>query len=102
MGVGNRFEWHLENPEVGAVTQEIIVSDASNVARSALDFGEMGPAEAVFDISDCGAGSSVTRGLETDMGPGPVGRWMGRMMDRWFGADYEAGQANLKALIEDS
>jgi hypothetical protein len=34
------------------------------------------------------------------MGVNPVGRWMGLMMDRWVGADYERGLANLKALVE--
>eukprot|EP01023_Acetabularia_acetabulum_P038207 TRINITY_DN36513_c1_g1_i1.p2 TRINITY_DN36513_c1_g1~~TRINITY_DN36513_c1_g1_i1.p2 ORF type:complete len:157 (-),score=35.49 TRINITY_DN36513_c1_g1_i1:16-486(-) len=34
------------------------------------------------------------------MGSGPMGRWMGLMMDRWVGADYEQGLQNLKAVVE--
>ena len=42
----------------------------------------------------------MTWGLEADMGNAPVGRYMGLMMDRWVGGDFEAGLARLKALVE--
>jgi hypothetical protein len=42
----------------------------------------------------------VTWMLDTDMGAGPIGRWMGLMMDKWVGGDYETGLQNLKSLVE--
>ena len=67
---------------------------------SALDFGDMGLAEASYDLSQEGDITTITWGLKADMGAGAMGRWMGLMMDDWVGADYERGLSNLKALIE--
>ncbi|MEM1430055.1 MAG: SRPBCC family protein [Pseudomonadota bacterium] len=101
-GVGNRLEWASDDPQVGSGSQEIIESVAPTRVRSALDFGDMGGGEAWFDLTAAGDGTSVTWGLDADMGAGPIGRWMGLMMDDWVGADYEAGLANLKTLAEGS
>jgi len=42
----------------------------------------------------------VKWGFATDMGMNPIARWMGLMMDRWVGADYQKGLARLKDLVE--
>lgn len=99
-GVGNRLEWTSEHPQVGNGAQEIVESDANSRVVSALDFGDMGLASATFDLEPEGDGTLVTWGLDADMGAGPIGRWMGLMMDNWVGADYERGLASLKALAE--
>lgn len=99
-GVGARMVWTSDNPQVGSGTQEIVASVENARVETALDFGDMGTAGARFDLTGTDAGTSVTWGLDTDMGAGPIGRWMGLMMDKWVGADYEAGLANLKALVE--
>ncbi len=101
-GVGAKLEWHSDNPQVGNGIQEITHStDFSNVV-TALDFGDMGTAQAKFDLVEAAGITTVTWDLQTDMGAGPVGRWMGLMMDKWVGADYEAGLANLKTLVESN
>lgn len=51
-------------------------------------------------LSPVDEGTRVAWDLDSDMGAGPLGRWMGLMMDRWVGGDYEAGLANLKTLVE--
>lgn len=99
-GVGNRLEWTSDNPQVGNGSQEITASQPDSRVESALDFGEMGTAKAWFDLQPEGAGTQITWGLDADMGAGPIGRWMGLMMDGWVGGDYETGLANLKALVE--
>jgi len=60
----------------------------------------MGTAKAAFILEGSGGSTEVTWTLVSDMGTNPVGRSMGLMMDRWVGADYEAGLENLKALVE--
>ncbi len=99
-GVGAAMEWASEEPTVGSGKQEIIASNANESVRTALDFGDMGTAEATFLLDETGDTTMVTWTLDTDMGAGPVGRWMGLMMDSWVGADYEAGLLNLKTLVE--
>ena len=99
-GVGNRMTWESEHPQVGSGTQEIIASIENSQVRTALDFGQMGTAMASFDLKPNGATTELTWGFVTDTGMNPIARWMGLMMDRWVGADYEVGLAGIKALVE--
>ena len=99
-GVGATLDWSSDHPEVGSGSMEIVeaVPDARLV--TALDFGGRGGANASFDLAEADGRTSVKWSLETDMGFGPMGRWMGLMMDGWVGADYELGLQNLKSLVE--
>jgi uncharacterized protein YndB with AHSA1/START domain len=100
-GVGNRMEWASEDQRVGAGSQAITLSEPDSRVETALDFGGMGTATAALTLQPVDAGTEVTWGLVADMGNSPVGRYMGLMMDRWVGADYERGLARLKAVVED-
>lgn len=99
-GVGSKLEWTSEHPQVGNGKQEIVESVENERVVTALDFGGQGTAMAAFTLIEVEGKTSVTWDLETDMGMNPVGRYMGLMMDKWIGGDYEVGLANLKALIE--
>ena len=99
-GVGASMAWESKDPQVGVGTQEIVASETDQRVETALDFGPMGTATASFILEDTGGGTRVTWDLVADMGNDPMGRWMGLMMDRWVGADYEQGLSNLKALVE--
>lgn len=99
-GVGNVMEWTSDHPDVGNGRQEILEVVENESVRTALDFGEMGTAEAWWRLAPDGEGTRVTWGLTADMGSGPVGRWVGLMMDSWVGADYERGLARLQAAVE--
>jgi uncharacterized protein YndB with AHSA1/START domain len=98
-GVGNRMEWTSEDERVGSGSQEITVSVPNERVETALDFGGMG-GTATLALAPVGAGTEVTWGLDSDMGMNPVGRFMGLMMDRWVGGDYERGLLQLKAQVE--
>lgn len=99
-GVGNTLEWSSDNPKVGTGRQEITQSEDNKRVATALDFGDMGLATAQFDLVSMGGGTEVTWGLVADMGNTPIGRWMGLLMDRLVGADYEKGLINLKKAVE--
>lgn len=99
-GVGARMEWASDHPNVGSGSMQVIESVENASVVNALDFGDMGLAQARYDLVEADGKTEITWGLEVDMGAGPVGRWMGLMMDGWVGADYERGLANLKALVE--
>ncbi|RVT84530.1 hypothetical protein DXV76_12700 [Rhodobacteraceae bacterium CCMM004] len=99
-GVGAAMSWSSDDPQVGQGSQEIVASTENREVVTALDFGAMGTAEARFLLRPEGDETQVTWTLDTDMGAGPMGRWMGLMMDRWVGADYDRGLANLKARVE--
>lgn len=99
-GVGAALVWSSDHPNVGNGRQEIVESDPLSRVVTALDFAEMGTAKASVLLDPAPGATNVTWTLDTDMGAGPVGRWMGLMMDTWVGADYETGLANLKTLVE--
>jgi uncharacterized protein YndB with AHSA1/START domain len=99
-GVGARIAWESETPEVGSGSNLITESRPPNRMTSRLDFGEHGTATAYFDIKAVDAGSHVTWGFDTDLGTNLIWRYVGLMMNRWVGADYEQGLQNLKILVE--
>ncbi len=99
-GEGAKMQWQSEQRDVGSGQQEITESKLNEAVVTALDFGEMGVAEAKLTLTEAEGQTEVTWTLDTDMGAGPVGRWFGLMMDGMVGPDYEKGLANLKALVE--
>lgn len=99
-GKGAMMEWASEQRDVGSGKQEIVASTPNESVTTALDFGDMGLAEAKLALIETGGSTTVTWTLDSDMGVSPVGRWMGLMMDRWVGGDYEQGLTNLKTLVE--
>ena len=86
--------------QVGNGTQEITQSTPGVRVAISLVIGKMGPSVAVFDLTTEELGTRVEWSLTSDMGMNPVGRWMGLMMDRWVGPDFETGLAHLKAQAE--
>ncbi len=99
-GVGNTLNWSSEHPQVGSGSQEIIESVENQFVRTALDFGSMGTANASFTLQPEGDQTEISWGFESDLGMNPMSRWMGLMMDKWVGGDYERGLSNLKELVE--
>lgn len=99
-GVGNVMVWQSDVREVGNGRQEITALTQNQEVRTVLDFGDMGTAEAWWQLADANGATTITWGLDADMGNNPMGRWMGLMMDGLVGADYDAGLLNLKTLVE--
>ncbi|MEZ5716530.1 MAG: SRPBCC family protein [Paracoccaceae bacterium] len=99
-GVGNRLDWRSDHPQVGSGMQIITASTPDSHVGFDLDFGNMGKATGAFDLAPAGTGTRLTWSFRTDMGLNPVARWMGLMMDRWVGTDFERGLVSLKRLAE--
>ncbi len=99
-GVGNSMTWASENPSVGRGSQEIVESLEDQRVETAMSMEGMNPGRAWFDLEETSTGTTLTWGLEADMGNSPIGRWVGAMMDGLVGADFEAGLANIRDLVE--
>lgn len=97
-GTGAKMEWSSDDASLGKGSMEI-VGTAEDRIDIALEFDDMA-AQSYWEFAEIETGTRVTWGVDTDMGAGPVGRWMGLMMDNWIGPDYEEGLANLKAFVE--
>ncbi len=102
-GVGAKMSWHSEDPNVGTGSQEIVKNIHAERVHLNLDFGAMGFATANFKIQAVGDesdGVRVTWQFNTEHGANLMSRYMGLLMDKWIGAEYELGLANLKAKVE--
>ena len=100
-GEGAKMSWE-GSESVGAGSQTITASEENRRVETELDFGDQGTAQAYFNLeprSD-GTETNITWGMNSDMGNNPIARWMGLMMDRWVGTDYEKGLKNLKETVE--
>lgn len=99
-GVGARYSWR-GNAEVGAGSQEIIATTPESSVQIRLAFvGFDKPSTATFTIKPDGSGSRVTWAMDSDVGSNPINRYLGLMMDKYIGRDYEKGLARLKTLAE--
>jgi hypothetical protein len=99
-GKGAQMEWSSDHPDVGKGMLEIIESETNSFVRVALDIGVKGKANVSYQLKPSGAGTRVVWVFETDVGNNPVRRWMGLMLDRWVGQDYEEGLERLKKIAE--
>ena len=98
-GVGARMSWVSTKEDVGSGTNEIVESTPPDFIRTRLDFGGQ-LAEATFKFEPADGGTRVTWGFDCDVGNNPIMRFVGLMLDKWIGADYEKGLARLKEVME--
>ena len=100
VGPGQRMKWSSTNDQVGSGSQEITELTKDERVKLALNFGQMGPADAWYVLRSEGSGTHFTWRLVTELGTNPFMRWMGLLFDRWIGEDFSQGLLSLKAHIE--
>ncbi len=99
-GVGAKMAWQSEHDEVGSGSQEIVQSQANELIKVFLDFGDMGVADASYILKPQREGTDFTWAFETEHGWNLVSRYIGLMMDKWLGPVYEKGLTKLKQVAE--
>ena len=105
-GVGAQMAWVGDPRLTGKGSQEIIASEPNRRVRARLDFDQEGQAISQFMLDETPGCTGVTWAFETDLTAGQsllagiVARYFGLFFERWIGADYEQGLANLKAFAE--
>jgi len=96
--VGHRMEWTSDKDGPGSI--EITATDPARTTY-VLQFGEMTPCDTVMHHEPNGEGATNVRWTMSGEIEGmPYWRWMGLLIPGAVGKDYEAGLANLKALLE--
>lgn len=102
-GVGAKMSWSSDKPEVGSGAQEIVEAVANQKVVLNFDFGQS-QAISTYRIERLGEGSRVTWALDTRPSADPISRcfgaWMGLLMDKMVGPDFERGLSNLKQVLE--
>ena len=100
-GVGSKMTWRSEDPNVGNGAQETVEYEPGTMVKSELTFeGFDTPSYATFTLKPADGGTHVTWSFDANMDT-LFGRYMGLMMDKWVGADYERGLARLQELAEE-
>ena len=72
------MSWKSDLEEVGSGSQEIVESVENRKVATALDFGEMGTADAAFLMEPEGTATKVTWVLDSELPLYSVARWMDR------------------------
>jgi hypothetical protein len=100
-GIGAYYIWDSNNSNVGKGKMTILDEKINAQVRCKLEFDGMGVS--IADLKMAAKDSTttvVTWALESDHGLNPLSRYMGLMMDKFVGSDFEKGLTNLKALTE--
>ncbi len=99
--VGSKMSWTSDHPKVGNGSQEVTALEPNKSVTTHLNFGGEGDGDAKFILEEAAGNTKVTWTHDTDMGNNPVGRLFGFFaFEGMIGPDYEAGLANLKAIVE--
>lgn len=98
-GVGARIEWR--GSIVGEGSQTITASVPFTRVENRLRLGGRGEATTTFTLSEDGAGvTTVVWAFDRDFRLNLPARYVGLMLDRVVGSDYEKGLARLKTMAE--
>lgn len=96
-GVGAEYRW--EGKQLGRGRLKLVEADPGKGVSYELDFEEgryVSTGSIRFEPS--GTGLKLTWVNEGELGRNPVNRYMGLMMDRMMGGDFEKGLAGLGTL----
>lgn len=97
-GVGAVQSWTANS---GNGTIKLTASDPAKGIGYELNFNEgRFVATGRIEMAAVEAGTRVTWTTEGDLGANPVGRYLGLLMDKMMGVDFELGLANLKSRFE--
>ena len=98
-GEGAKYAWQSQQHNVGNGTLTISKSVTNELLETAMHFDD-GDGTGVFKLEKNQNATRVVWSMETDMGKNPIGRYVGLMMDKMVGPDFEKGLNNLKAICE--
>ncbi|HKJ80311.1 MAG TPA: GyrI-like domain-containing protein [Prolixibacteraceae bacterium] len=102
-GVGNQagYIWESDNKKVGSGKLLITESAPYDSIVTLLNFAEQGDARGIFYFDENTDSTALVRWkLSFDVGFNPAARWMGLMMDKFVGPDFEEGLQNLNLITK--
>lgn len=98
---GSGAKWSWVSKTEGTGNMEFTDAKPGERVGYTLSFPDFGMQSSGALTITPGAGNvRVNWTNEGDLGRSPINRWFGLVMDRFVGADFDAGLANLKRLAE--
>ncbi|SFW74316.1 SRPBCC family protein [Chitinophaga sancti] len=98
-GVGAAYSWESENRQIGKGAMMITNSRQDEFIATDMHFMEQRLAKATFKLEPVAGGTTVTWTMTAELGHNPFKKFMGLLMDKWVGKDFEKGLANLEAVL---
>lgn len=95
-GPGATYSWTSKDANVGNGRLEILRAVPDQRIDTRMDFMENGTATSTYLFESEAAGTKVTWMMDSDMGLNPAARYMGLLMDRLVGSDFERGLESLE------
>jgi len=99
-GVGASQKWESKIRQVGNGSLNILKSEPYKLIQVKMNFMENGTASSTFTLNQLQEGVKVIWCFDGDAGANPIKRMLFLMLDKFIGADYEAGLNNLKNYVE--
>lgn len=98
-GAGAAWSWRSASEGDGRMV--FTAADAPRQLRYELRFGDDDtPSRGELRLEPAAGGTRVSWSMTGRMGANPMFKWMALFADRFIGPDFEAGLAQLKALVE--
>lgn len=97
-GVGAGYRWESMHKSVGNGSITIIDAVPFDSIQMELEFEGQGTASSSFILKEVDQETELTWTLNFDLGNNPISRWMGMMIKKSVGNDYETGLSQLNAL----
>jgi hypothetical protein len=99
-GLGAKMIWVGDPSTLGSGSQVVTAVQADERVACDVDFGQGAPAKQVISLAANAAGTTVTWGIDVDLGMNPVSRYFGLGFDAMIGKDFEKGLGYLKKVVE--
>jgi len=97
-GKGSKLSW--KGPASGNGTFEVTAGDPATGIEYELIFEGTHRSTGVISLVPSPSGTKVTWTNEGDLGSNPFSRYLGLLMDRFMGPDFEKGLTKLKGKVE--
>ncbi|OMP76708.1 hypothetical protein BW716_23635 [[Flexibacter] sp. ATCC 35208] len=98
-GIGAAYSWESQNRQIGKGAMMITSSRLDEFIATDMHFMEQGLAKATFKLEPVPGGTSVTWTMTAELGRNPFKKFMGLLMDKWVGKDFEKGLAKLESVL---
>lgn len=99
-GLGAQYSWKSENDRVGNGSIKIVDLKPASYVKTEMNFMENGIATSEYFLAPTPEGTQVKWTMDSEAGWNPMMRYMGLMMDKWVGPDYEKGLHYLDSVAQ--
>ena len=99
-GKGASYSWQSDVKNVGNGKLTITKAVPFDSIDVEMNFMDQGIALGGYNFKQQDSTVLLTWWMDADMGNNPIGRWMGLLMDRMIGKDFEKGLNAIKTISE--